>query len=157
MYPKLRKIYENEKLFSRKRVFGFRENEKHFSFFVRLDFLFFAVFRFRDLKNICFSPFFVFKKIEVLRFRRFSISRKFRKMKNFFLKKVFRATPVLANAVQTAKLPSLSAARAPAILWRAPMYCTNASYDDPAGSLALVLFTDDIRATFRFKTKKGTI
>ena len=97
MYRKLRKIYENEKLFSRKRVFGFRENEKHFSFFVRLDFLLFAVFRFRDLKNFCFSPFFVFKKIEVLRFRRFSISRKFRKMKNFFLKKVFRATPAQAH------------------------------------------------------------
>ena len=93
MYRKLRKIYENEKLFSQKHVFGFPENEKHFSFFVCLDFLFFAVFRFRDLKNFCFSPFFVFKKIEVLRFRRFSISRKFRKMKNFFLKKVFRATP----------------------------------------------------------------
>ena len=93
MYRKLRKFCENEKLFSRKHVSGFRENEKHFSFFVRIDFLFFAVFRFRDLKNFCFSPFFVFKKIEVLRFRRFSISRKFRKMKNFFLKKVFRATP----------------------------------------------------------------
>ena len=53
---------------------------RSFSFFRFFLFSIFAVFRFSKNRNFSFSQFFVFAK--------------FRKMKNIFPKKVFRATPV---------------------------------------------------------------
>ena len=82
----------NKNVFSRKTFFRFRRK----MFFAVCDFVFrsfsfshfflfsvFAVFRFLRNRNFSFSQFFVFAK--------------FRKMKNIFPKKVFRATPGLSH------------------------------------------------------------